>query len=326
MSVDRITSQDEFSRAKDKTDETPARRELPSCALHERGVTDQGERYARLAPSLTAVERRGNALLLTFAEGFDREALEEVVAVERHCCPFFQFAFDAESRALTVDVGDAAMRPALDAIASQLESVPPSPAGCDQEKTARAANASADPAMAPDVIADSGRAGGRLIGPIGTTARVAGGLAAITLPAALSGVTWWDVGTALAVLPLAALLAAGAVDSASRSHPWRRSRPKVASWIRDTLALALVLGPGTALTFVSPVDGTAIWIFLGLSLIIAAGRGDAGCEVVAISNAITGRREATGCVIYAAIDAAEARTRRHFRDGSAGADTDKAQA
>src|SRR5918995_2572104 len=44
----------------------------------------------------------------------------------------------------------------------------------------------------------------REIGPIGTTARVVGGLIAIALPISLSGFGWWEAGMALVALPLLA--------------------------------------------------------------------------------------------------------------------------
>ena len=149
---------------------------------------------------------------------------------------------------------------------------------------------------------------GREIGPVGTAIRVAGGLAAIALPIALSGITWWDVGAALA-MPLLAMAATAAVDVAYRHAADRPRSRAAASWIRNVLAVAMVLGIATSVTFVSPVDGTAIWAFLGVSLLFAAGRGDAGCEVIAIPNALAGRRDSTGCVVYAPIDALEARRR-----------------
>ncbi len=160
-----------------------------------------------------------------------------------------------------------------------------------------------------DDVARSAR--DRQIGPFGTVARIAGGLAAIALPIALSGPTWWDVGAALLVLPLLALVAATTIDAAYRRHEGDRpGSSEAAAWTRNLLAIALVLGVGTALTFVSPVDGTAIWVFVGLSLFIAAFRGDGGCEVIAIPNALAGRRDPIGCVVYAPIDVVEAR-RQH---------------
>jgi hypothetical protein len=41
---------------------------------------------------------------------------------------------------------------------------------------------------------------------------------------------------------------------------------------------------------------------------VAAVRGDAGCEAVAIPNAIFRRRERTGCVAFALVDSLEARS------------------
>ena len=152
---------------------------------------------------------------------------------------------------------------------------------------------------------------GRQIGPVGTMTRIAGGLAAIALPIALSGITWWDVATALVVLPLMAMLAAAAVTAVYRRSAVNTARAGDGeAWIRSAVVLALVVGIGTPLTFVSPVDGTAIWIFIGLSLLIAAFRGDGGCEAVALPNALSGRRDPIGCVIYAPIDVVEARRRR----------------
>jgi hypothetical protein len=147
---------------------------------------------------------------------------------------------------------------------------------------------------------------GRQIGPLGTVARVAAGLAAIAVPVALSGLSWWDVAAALVGLPVAAVLVAAAVAAAHRRDGVPAGR--AAAWIRSTLVLVLVLGPAAALTFVSPVDGTAIWLFLGLNLLVAAYRGDAACEVVAIPNALSGRKDPICCVIFAPLDAAEARS------------------
>ena len=59
-------------------------------------------------------------MVFTFSEDYDRQALEEMVAVEEQCCPFFRFAFDEGRRELTVGVKTEEMLPALEAIASQL--------------------------------------------------------------------------------------------------------------------------------------------------------------------------------------------------------------
>ena len=49
----------------------------------------------------------------------------------------------------------------------------------------------------------------------------------------------------------------------------------------------------------------AMWFYLGVSLFVAAIRGYAGCEVLAISNWITKRNDQVGCVILFPIDGLE---------------------
>jgi hypothetical protein len=91
--------------------------QIPSCALTEEGVREQRARYGRLARHTGRVRREPEAVIIEFDEDFDREALDEALAVERQCCPFFQFAFDEARRRLRVTVGDPEQLPALDAMA-----------------------------------------------------------------------------------------------------------------------------------------------------------------------------------------------------------------
>ena len=102
----------------DAFDETVA--QIPSCALDEAGVREQRARYASLAPSVTRLEREPEAVLVEFEEGFDRERLDQALAVERACCPFFEFEFDESERRLRTTVRDAEQLPALDALAHAL--------------------------------------------------------------------------------------------------------------------------------------------------------------------------------------------------------------
>lgn len=155
----------------------------------------------------------------------------------------------------------------------------------------------------------------RGIGPIGTASRAVGGLIAIAVPIALSGIGWWDVGAALVALPLitmalSALVTAGherwAPESLARSH-------SICSGPACVL-VAAVVGVAIALSIATPVNEIAIWSFFGVSMLVAALRGYAGCEVLAIPNAITGRRDQIGCVLYTPIDAAEAK-RKAARPG-----------
>jgi hypothetical protein len=77
-------------------------------------------RLRRLGPNVARFERREDRVGVEFKAGFDRELLDEALAVERECCPFFRFDFDASSRKLTVRVEAAEHRPALDALAYAL--------------------------------------------------------------------------------------------------------------------------------------------------------------------------------------------------------------
>src|SRR5918997_5997671 len=58
----------------------------------------------------------------------------------------------------------------------------------------------------------------RDIGPIGTASRAVGGVIAIAVPIALSGIGWWDVAAALVVLPLITLALSEVVTAGYRRH------------------------------------------------------------------------------------------------------------
>lgn len=94
---------------------------IPSCALDGDGVRRQGQRLARLAPQVADAARAHRRLEVVFERGFDRAALEEALAVERECCPFFGLSFDEVARTLTVEVSSRDHEPAIDALAHQLE-------------------------------------------------------------------------------------------------------------------------------------------------------------------------------------------------------------
>src|SRR4051794_17865516 len=93
---------------------------IPTCALDEDGIREQRARYADLAPSVTRVQCEPETLVIEFDEDFDRQALDQALAVEGECCPFFQFAFDDEERRLRATVREAEQLPALDALAHAL--------------------------------------------------------------------------------------------------------------------------------------------------------------------------------------------------------------
>ena len=140
----------------------------------------------------------------------------------------------------------------------------------------------------------------REIGPIGTLARIVAGAAAITLPIALEGIGWWDV-PALAVAPLVAAGLAMLITSVLGSVHGLAGCALIAA----LFAAAFAVGEAT------PAHGDVVfWGFFGASMLLAAVRGDGGCEVLAFPNAITGREDQIGCILFSPIDAAEARLDR----------------
>ena len=98
--------------------------ETPTCALDDEGVAAQRGRYARLSPDVVNFEREPEAVIFDFRAEYDRATLDEALAVERECCPFFVFEFDEGSRRLRTTVREPEMLPALDAMAEAFGKVP----------------------------------------------------------------------------------------------------------------------------------------------------------------------------------------------------------
>jgi hypothetical protein len=148
------------------------------------------------------------------------------------------------------------------------------------------------------------------LGPIGVATRALAGVALIVLPIVSHGLAVWDVIGALAVLPaisvaLHRLLTAAVARLALSTG--RLGSSSAGTWTVNLSALAAILAIATLLTYVTPIDAGAIWLFFGFSLLVVAVRTDAGCEALAIPNALRGQRERTGCIAFAALDPLEAR-------------------
>ena len=158
------------------------------------------------------------------------------------------------------------------------------------------------------------RGDGRQIGPIGTTLRailgflllfglgIPGGvttvhgryqyefdvpsviLGAVVFPAAVLAWHWWAV---------------------RRSSTPLRATGTVATTINMLVLVALFTIPFYAprIYFIS----TGAAVFYGVSMLLAAVRGKAGCEVTAISNWILGRDDQVGCPVFTPIDSIEHR-------------------
>ena len=71
-------------------------------------------------------------------------------------------------------------------------------------------------------------------------------------------------------------------------------------------AAPLNLAIGAPFFMAEPTRDAAL-LFYGGSMLLAAARGYAGCEILAISNWILRRDDQLGCVVFSPIDAVEAR-------------------
>ena len=141
----------------------------------------------------------------------------------------------------------------------------------------------------------------RRIGPIGTSARllVAAGLLYLALFHWTAwGLTWYDGALALGLV--AASLLAGLLARRCANGPIRFTGPAGVA-LNCAFIVALVANRYTA-------GGAEL--FYGTTLIIAAWRGQPGCEATVISNLLLRRDDQIGCPTFSPIDAAEARHRQ----------------
>jgi hypothetical protein len=100
------------------TDRLPV---LPaSCTLDADGARAQGARYARLAANATQIHRRDDVIVIGLRGDGDARLIEELIATENECCPFYRFDFRPQLGRLTIGVDSPEQRPALDAIAAAL--------------------------------------------------------------------------------------------------------------------------------------------------------------------------------------------------------------
>lgn len=92
----------------------------PSCALDEAGLRLQLERYRRAGLGARLIARTRRRLVVGIDERVDARLIEEAIAIERECCPFFELDWDTARRRLAVSVSHAEHEPAIDAFAFAL--------------------------------------------------------------------------------------------------------------------------------------------------------------------------------------------------------------
>ena len=142
----------------------------------------------------------------------------------------------------------------------------------------------------------------RAIGPLGTTARIllGGYMVGSVIEAGFDPLEW-----VLGLLAFPAVLLAWQWLRARRTPRRLVAIGPVGHVLAIAAFLALWLTPDYASGL--SVTSDAALIFFGLSMLLAAVRGYAGCEVLAVSNWLLGRDDQMGCMVFAPLDHVERR-------------------
>jgi hypothetical protein len=146
----------------------------------------------------------------------------------------------------------------------------------------------------------------RAIGTAGTAARVLIGL--VLLASVVSGEAsrgWHPAAWVLALLVFPAAALAAAWLRARRHPAGLRATGPAGHAVNAAVFAALYVTPWYAPPLAFTSD--AALVFYGASLLLAAARGYAGCEVLAVPNWLLRRDDQVGCVVFAPVDALERR-------------------
>jgi hypothetical protein len=92
----------------------------PSCGLDETGLRLQLARYGTAGAGARVVQRTRRRLVVDLDQKVDLKLVDELLAIERECCPFFELGWRPDARRLSVSVSQKRDEPALDAIAFAL--------------------------------------------------------------------------------------------------------------------------------------------------------------------------------------------------------------
>ncbi len=141
----------------------------------------------------------------------------------------------------------------------------------------------------------------RAIGVAGTIGRVLLGLGLIYLAFTDGGRPEWELAWYSSVLGLIAFPVALLVFQAVRLRFTNETLNATGG-----LGFCLNFAIGAVL-YAIPFTRDAMLLFYGSSLLLAAARGYAGCESLAISNWLLRRNDQVGCVVFSPLDAVEAR-------------------
>jgi hypothetical protein len=89
----------------------------PSCGLDEMGLRLQRARYGKAGAGARVVQRTRRRLVVDLDQKVELKLVDELLAVERECCPFLELGWRPDARRLSVTVSQKRHEPALDAIA-----------------------------------------------------------------------------------------------------------------------------------------------------------------------------------------------------------------
>ena len=92
----------------------------PSCGLDETGLRSQHARYGKAGAGARVVQRTQRRLVVDLDQKVDLKLVDELLAVERECCPFLELRWRPDARRLLVSVSQKRHEPVLDAIAFAL--------------------------------------------------------------------------------------------------------------------------------------------------------------------------------------------------------------
>jgi hypothetical protein len=111
----------------------------------------------------------------------------------------------------------------------------------------------------------------------------------------------------------------------ARRHPSRLVATGIPAQVGNVIALvALYLTPQYAPAL--SVTSDAALLFYGGSMLLAAARGYAGCEVLAVSNWLLRRDDQVGCLVFSPLDQLERRWLHRTRPPGSPAATNRATA
>lgn len=152
--------------------------------------------------------------------------------------------------------------------------------------------------MDPPAIADASESKNttacRKIGRVGTAARVLVGAAMLYGAFAIDGLQPSDAVLGAVVFPGTVLLGQW-LRSRGNSEPLRATGT-TGHLVNNGIVIALIMIPATR---------DAMLLFYGASMLLAAWRGYAGCEVLAVSNWVLRRDDQVGCLLFSPIDSLE---------------------